>query len=520
MTTTGSNAPAAPADAARRGTGRTPTPPPLLDRLWRRRSAAVALVAAAGVVSGAVWALAVPRGPMNSWSGLALMATGLLLASVAGLVLRHRRAVLLVLAAHVAAFEVVRWPVDGPVVDGIALDSTYGVIGFVTGRMFDGVLLALPALVGVLYGAGAARRWAGQAHRPGPVLVIRRVLAGVLAVAVLGFAVLVAQPASTDPITWPDGAPVAGSVAELATLRLGGHDQAVMLRGRSDRAPVLLYLAGGPGGTDLGAMRLFGERLESDFVVATWDQRGAGTSYGSLDPASTLTPDRVVADTIELAQRLRDRFDQDRVYLVGNSYGTLVGVLAAQQRPDLFAAYVGTGQMVDVAETDRMFYADTLAWARRTGDDGLVETLARNGPPPYGDVFPYEQALSHGHAWRDDPAFDPSSEPPDNLFVEEYDLVQKVRGLPSFIDTFSVLYPQLQDIDLRVQAAQLQVPVYVVTGEFEARGRIGLAREWFSVLDAPDKQWIERPRSGHRPQFEQPDMFAATMRTVLSETGR
>ncbi|MHA6781941.1 alpha/beta fold hydrolase [Pseudonocardia saturnea] len=490
-------------------TSRVLTAPAPVKTLWARPAAAVAVVAGGGIVSGGVWAFAMPRGPVDAGSGLALMVTGLLLGVLAGMVLRRRRAVWVVLLAHVAAYELVRLPVDGPSVDGIHLDSTYGVIGFVTGRLFDGVLLGLPALVGVLYGAGLARGWDGSARGPA---VVRRVLAGALAVAVLGFAVLVAQPASTAPIPGPH------SVAELATLRIGGHEQTVMLRGRSVQAPVLLYLAGGPGGTDLGAMRLFGEQLESDFVVATWDQRGTGSSFGALDPTSTLTLEQAVADTIELAQTLKDRFGQDRIYLVGNSWGTLLGVLAAQQRPDLFAAYVGTGQMVSPVETDRMFYADTLDWARSHGDDALTAALLDNGPPPYDDFYPYESALRHGHAWHDDPAFDPSGEMPSNLFVEEYDLVQKVRALPATADTFAVLYPQVQGIDLRTQAAQLQVPVYVVSGEFEARGRIGLAREWFDVLVAPDKRWIELPRSGHRPHFEQPDAFAAVMRTVLSET--
>lgn len=483
----------------------TRTAPAPVETLWRHPVRAVAVVTGAGIVSGGIWALAMPRGPVDAGSGLALMVTGLLLGALAGLVLRRRRAVLVVLLAHVVAHELVRLPVDGPSVDGIRLDNTYGVIGFVTGRLFDGVLLAMPALVGVLYGVGLVR----AGHRPG---VVRRVSAAALAVLVLGFAVLVARPASTAPIPGPD------SVAELATVRLGGHDQTVMLRGSSDQAPVLLYLAGGPGGTDLGAMRLFGSLPESDFVVATWDQRGAGTSYGELDPTSTLTLEQAVADTIELTEVLRDRFGQDRVYLVGNSWGALLGVLAAQQRPDLFAAYVGTGQMVSPVETDRMFYADTLDWARRHGDDALTATLLRNGPPPYDDFFSYEAALRHGHAWHDDPAFDPGGEMPSNLFVDEYDLLQKVRALQATGDTFAVLYPQLQGIDFRTQAARLQVPVYVVAGEFEARGRVGLAREWFDVLEAPDKRWIELPDSGHRPHFEQPDAFAALMRTVLSET--
>lgn len=143
----------------------------------------------------------------------------------------------------------------------------------------------------------------------------------VCAVALIGLAVAVQRPAVTAPIAGAGREPWAGGVAELATVRVGGHDTTVMLRGQDTAAPVLLYLAGGPGGTDLGAMRLFGEQLERDFVVATWDQRGAGTSYGALDPTSSLTLDQTVSDTIELAEQLAGRFDQERVYLVGNSWG-------------------------------------------------------------------------------------------------------------------------------------------------------------------------------------------------------
>lgn len=179
--------------------------------------------------------------------------------------------------------------------------------------------------------------------------------------------------------------------------------------------------------------------------------------------------------------------------------------------------------MVSTTETDRLIYDDTLAWAGRTGEDGLARTMQRNGPPPYDDLFKYEALLTHEHDWNDYPmvpAYAARGELPANLFVEEYDLVQKVRGMASFLDTFAVLYPQLRDVDFRAQAARLQVPVYVVTGEHEARGRVVLSREWFAALEAPSKQWIELPQSGHRPHFEQPAAFAEVMRTVLSETTR
>ncbi|WP_420898331.1 alpha/beta hydrolase family protein [Cryobacterium cheniae] len=153
-----------------------------------------------------------------------------------------------------------------------------------------------------------------------------------------------------------------------------------MLRGHDYRAPVLLFLEGGPGGTAVGSMRIAGQGLEKNFVVATWDQRGAGKSAAAFEPVATLTVDQAVHDAIEVSEYLRDRFNQPRIYLVGSSWGTVLGVLAAQQRPDLFAAYVGTGQMVDLQATDKLMYAESVAYAQRVGDGAFGDQLAAIGP--------------------------------------------------------------------------------------------------------------------------------------------
>jgi proline iminopeptidase len=301
------------------------------------------------------------------------------------------------LAAHVATLELARLPVSGPTVDGIALGTQYGLIAFVTGRRFDGVLLALAALVGVVYGAGLARRWSGGSISRPWAVGLRRVLAAGFAAVVLAGAAYVAQPARTDPILGAHGAPLTGSIAELTTAHVGGHNTGLMLRGQSATAPVLLYLAGGPGGTDRGAMRQLGEPLEHDFVVATGTRAAPALPTGALDPTSTLTFDRAVDDTIELTEQLRTRFGQDRVYLVGNSYGTLLGVRAVQQRPDLFAAYVGTGQMVSPVETDRLFYADTIGWATRpTAPHKRVRLRGRAHPRAGMERLPPGAGLRRG----------------------------------------------------------------------------------------------------------------------------
>jgi pimeloyl-ACP methyl ester carboxylesterase len=407
-------------------------------------------------------------------------------------------------------------------VDAIHLGSIYGIIAFISGRGLHAVLALLPMALGAALGAGVARRGGtAAASRPRRVgLVARRVMTGAIVLGVAALATFVAMPAGTPEIRDTNGALVPGSVAELAAVEVRGNEQTVMIRGRSADNPVLLFLAGGPGGSEIGSMRNLSEGLEQDFVVATWDQPGTGKSIGAFDDGMTL--DDMVADTVAVSNYLRERFDEDKVYLVGNSWGTILGVLTAQESPELFHAFVGVGQMVSTVETDRMFYEDTLSWAEHEGRTDLVETLRANGPPPYKDTLKYEAALSHEHDWNVYPGQDAimeKGEMPGNIMVEEYSLVEKLRLMGGMLDTFCLLYPQLDGVDLRRDAASLQIPVYLVQGAHEARGRAVPAREWFEALRAPHKQFVVFERSGHKALFEEPDRFRIVMTdTILRAT--
>jgi len=488
---------------------------------WVRRGIAVGVPAMAALAL----AFAMPRGPITTGDGLTTMIVTLITGLIAGFALRSRWAMLVAPLAFVAVFELARLGTDGPTVDGIHI-STYGLIAFVVGRGIHALLALLPMVLGGALGAGLTRRVTeGPQVRHGRAragLYARRGVAALVGVGLVVLAVGIARPASTDPIVGADGEPLRGSIAELTRVEIGGHDLAMMIRGRSTENPVLLFLAGGPGGSEMGAMRRHLEALERDFVVVTWEQRGNGKSYGELDPTSTLTLDRAVSDTMEVTNHLRERFGKEKIYLVGQSWGSILGVLAVQQHPELYQAFVGTGQMVSPRETDRIFYEDTLEWARETGKDDLVDTLTEIGPPPYESILPYESALSHE---KDVYPYDRSENSEgeggfsENLFVEEYTLLEQIHALGAFMDTFSVLYPQIQHIDFRTDATELDVPVYLVQGRHEARGRAELANEWFAELQAPTKKMIVLDTSGHRPLFEQPEQFYEVMtETVLAET--
>lgn len=496
---------------------RTGSVPSLLDRL--DRSTRPALARALPLVAALVLGLTLPRSPADNLQGLALIGLGLLVGLAAGVTWRSRWALLATPAAFIVGYELSRLPLEGPTVEGPTL-SFYGLIALITGRGLIALLIVLPMLLGVGLGLGAAqRRSAAATGAPRPPARLR-VAAAVVALAVL--AVVVGRPASTAPILAADGEPLAGSIAELTHVEVDGRDLGLMIRGTSTDNPVLLFLAGGPGGTELGAMRRHLEALEEHVTVVTWDQRGAGRSYAALDPTHDYTIDSAVADTIAVTEHLRDRFGQDRILLLGQSYGTFLGVLAVQQRPDLYRAYIGDGQMVDAGATDRITYADTLDWARERGDDRLVETLLANGPPPYEDLLAYEPALSNEPAVY---AYDRSANAEgaggfsESLLVPEYSLVDLFHTFGGFLDTFGVLYPQLQAVDLRETATELDVPVYVLQGANEIDGRRQLLAQWYPQLEAPSKRLVEFETAGHRPLFERPDRFVTFIaETVLPET--
>jgi pimeloyl-ACP methyl ester carboxylesterase len=443
------------------------------------------------------------------------MGLALVIGLTAGLVTGSRSSILVAPVIFLIVFELARLGATGPTVDAIQLNSAYGIIAFVTGRLFHGLLVLAPMMVGARFGVTLAHRLGNQ--QASELNFGGWAITGLISLGLIVLVVVLARPATTQPIIGSDGEPLPGSIAELIEIPLGGLDQTVMIRSRSLDNPVLLYLAGGPGGTDLGDMR--GDvTLEQDFIVVTWDQRGTGKSYPALEPVETLTLEQMIADTIELTNYLRARFAEDKIYLVGNSWGTLLGTLVVQRQPELFHAYVGTGQMVSLPETDTMFWEDSLAWAEKTGNIDLAATLHQNGPPPYENILHYEPAISHEHDWNPYHGLDTSKEMPFNTFVPENSLIDRVNALRGLLDTFVTLYPQLQEIDLRKDALHLEIPVYIVMGKYEARGRAIPAQAWYEILEAPHKEWIIFENSGHRTLFEEPGAFSDVMKSVLAVT--
>lgn len=334
--------------------------------------------------------------------------------------------------------------------------------------------------------------------------------------------------AHTPAILGADGQNLPGSIASLEKVKLGGVDQWLIIRGHDVNKPVLLFLSGGPGASESARVLRFNSELEKHFVVVIWEQRGCGKSYPSLNPKSDLTIDQYVSDVIELSELLRVRFKEQKIYLVGHSWGTIIGALAAQQRSDLFHAYIGTAQMVDVRATDQMIYDLVLEHSIQTGDTDFAQTLEKQGPPPYfgkSPIKPYATLFGREYQFFEVPNIKDETYRREGDAIQlmlkqpEYGWLDRVYYLLGLMNTFNVVYPQLQELDFRVDAARLDLPVYIVLGRHDMNNPSSIPEEYFNLLEAPKKELIFFENSGHGMIWEEADLFHRLMvETILPET--
>jgi pimeloyl-ACP methyl ester carboxylesterase len=347
-------------------------------------------------------------------------------------------------------------------------------------------------------------------------------VAGIFIIGAL--AVVISQYfAMTPPITDKQGNPLPGSIATLEKVTLNGSQQWISIRAKDRNKPVLLFLAGGPGGSQLATERFALGELEDHFVVVNWEQPGAGKSFDSVD-RSTITTERYIEDAHALVLYLQERFGQEKVYVLGESWGSALGIMLVQRYPEDFHAFVGTGQMVAFLENDLMCYDFALQWARERGDTTKVEKLTQQGPPPYyGRNVAWKQAtylMDTFTYMNQNPAIaDNGANTFRDLAAPEYGLYDKVNWFRGVLDTLGIVYPQLWDVDFRKQAAKLDVPVYFLIGRHDINAPTILTEQYFELLEAPHKEIVWFEHSGHTPWVSESDRFVQVMvGTVLAQT--
>lgn len=209
----------------------------------------------------------------------------------------------------------------------------------------------------------------------------------------------------------------AGGIDSIENVRLGGLEQWIQIRGRDKSKPILLFLHGGPGFPNMPFAHLNAE-LERHFVVVQWDQRGAGKSYSRSIPDESMRVAQFVGDAHELVQLLLARFGARRCYLVAHSWGSLLGAQLVAQYPELFVAYVGIGQAVDLPQTEQVLYQFALDFARRDDNQNAIADLERIGPPPHSDAnHKFMEKWVTYYSEREHPSLSPDSHDSDRVGI-------------------------------------------------------------------------------------------------------
>jgi pimeloyl-ACP methyl ester carboxylesterase len=345
--------------------------------------------------------------------------------------------------------------------------------------------------------------------------VALKALGALVAAVALALALWALVPAGTAPIEGER------AIAALERVSLGGFEQTILLRGHDREKPVLLYLHGGPGFAQLPIAAGYSDQLERHFVVVHWDQRGAGASCEGTDFA-TVTRERIVADAIELSTRLRDRFgDGGRIFLLGHSWGSVVGALAAQRRPDLFAAYVGLGQVVNGRRNEELSYRFVLEEARRRDDtDALAELEAIHPPYPSVEQLGVQRRWLNAYRGSVYNTGRARGVLPAALFGREYTLATRLRFFGCFRRTLEGLWSGLDGFDAIAQIPRLALPVFFFTGRHDWNTPFPLIEEWAAKLEAPQVEIVWFDEAGHMPPIEMPEEFQQALIEKLTPLAR
>lgn len=308
-------------------------------------------------------------------------------------------------------------------------------------------------------------------------------------------------------------------VERLEAVRLGGIDQWISIRGVDRRNPILLMIHGGPGWVTMPTSWYFQRGWEEYFTVVQWDQRGAGKTYTANDPAKvapTMTRERIVADAEELILWLRREFGKDRIFVLGHSWGSIIGLTIAQRHPEWLHAYLGMGQAIDARESERRGWRFAMEHARRTNNEEAVRELQSIAPYAEGDRPVPLKNLYLQRKWL---GFYGGAVYGRTDFAAES---AAVRLAPEYSDAdveaiwtaneFSAerMLAEVMNLDLS-GLTKLRCPLILFNGRHDYNVSSSVAAEWFERVQAPSKTLIWFEHSAHEIMNEQPGQMLVAL---------
>jgi len=318
---------------------------------------------------------------------------------------------------------------------------------------------------------------------------------------------------------------ISGGVQERIFVSLGGIEQALHIRGESTSNPVIIWLHGGPGWSDAYELAPWQYMMENDFTFVRWDQRGSGRTY-RRNPDAPLTLDILIQDLYELVNYVTGRFGQP-VYIVGDSWGSVLGITYASRHPESIVGFVGVAQNIDQQESLRIALEAAYGLARETGNYQDAEEMravyerARNrgfadDDFDLADFILYQGLPSNYLAVRGESQGFGIFFSPWFGFNELRELIGIWRNDHLFFDRNRPLFYALENF---VPPEYLEVPVAFIIGGEDFITNTDLVIDYYNRIEAPSKNIFIIDGSGHSPYRSQPALFAELLREALAGFG-
>lgn len=299
-------------------------------------------------------------------------------------------------------------------------------------------------------------------------------------------------------------------ISELKTITIGGIQQWACIRGNDKSKPILLFLHGGPGIGQIGIIRDYQQELEKHFVVVNWDQRGAGLSYTKEVTTESMTIDQMLRDTIELTRFLLKEFEQEKIYLIGHSWGTILGLLAIHKHPEYYHHYFGVSQVINMGKVEELSYQQAFEKAKEQKHSKAISQLSEIGKPPWNNLKydrihqKYLEEFGGGisHDGKLVGTFIKKM-----LRSKEYRLLDLIRYMKGQYFSITHLLDELRRLELSESIRQVKVPLTLMMGNYDMTVPAQHARCWFDSLDSNEKSWVWFEHSAHSPLFEENQKF-------------
>jgi len=322
------------------------------------------------------------------------------------------------------------------------------------------------------------------------------------------------SPGTMKPLVNKNGLVIKNSISEMRFIKLGNMKQFITIRGKNQSNPILLLLHGGPGTTQTHLFNTHNIKLENHYTLVNWEQRGAGKSYNKNIDSKTMTEKQFIQDTHELTMYLKQRFNKKKIFILGHSWGSHIGLLTAAKFPNDYHGYIAIGQSIDIKQSEDISYQNILKKAKEDNNHEAIDELLKFGPPRNGKYKGGIKNLIRLRKWWRH--YGGSSYNPDDLFsifikplifYRGYTIKDKLSYFSGEIFSVKHLLSDMTKANMAKRIPELKIPVYFLHGIHDQQTVYSLVEKYYHTLRAPHKKLYTFKNSAHFLPYEEIDRF-------------